>query len=486
MGSAIATRTRGGGLRAKFVRLAVALLVLPLLLIGAAEAYEWTVVRRQRDDLARVAAEAADAGPEARARLALRHHALIATLDGRGEMVTRTRAADVPLERSAIGTVGEHLVGARDHLATLEAADALAPPWASRPEVRAALAGQRTFGRHLTPGGEALLITLAEPLGAGRVLYLVAGSHRGIRRLALVQRQLIQLLVYELVLALPLVLWFAFGLVRPLERLAAAARRYPAAPLADADLLRRGDELGALARTLSEMADDLDARRRGAAELGADIAHEFKNPLASIAASAELLSSGAPPNAERLTLVTTTIAGSVERLRRSIDELLRLLRMEDAMAHEARPPVDVAALLRELAGDYARDPRHAGWRFEVELDPAAQGLAPPLDRARVAEMLRNLIENALVQPASEQRLVLALRRGGNDLCVSVRDRGPGIARQNQARIFRRFFTQRPPGAPEGTGLGLSIVDSVARAHGGRVDVVSEPGQGAEFRVFLPL
>jgi len=478
----------------------VALLVLPLLLIGAAEAYEWTVARRQRDDLGRAADAAAAAGPEVRAALALRHHALIATLDGRGEVVTRTRAADVPLEHSAIGTVGAHLVGARDHLATLEAADALGPPWPSRPEVRAALAGQRAFGRHLTPGGEALLITLAQPLNPAttppgeaplhprdrQVLYLVTGSHRGIRRLALVQRQLAQLLIYALLLALPLVLWFAFGLVRPLERLAAAARRYPAAPLADADLLRRRDEIGALARTLSEMADDLDARRRGAADLGADIAHEFKNPLASIAAAAELLTTGAPPTSERLSLVTTTIAGSVERLRRSIDELLRLLRMEDAMAHEARTPVDLASLLRTLADEYARDPAWSGWRFEAQVADDARALAPLLDEARVAEMLRNLIDNALVQPATDRRVVLGLRRTAGELVVSVRDQGPGISRENQARIFRRFFTQRPAGAPAGTGLGLSIVDSVARAHGGRVDVVSEPGQGAEFRVFLPI
>ena len=68
------------------------------------------------------------------------------------------------------------------------------------------------------------------------MLYVLTGSHRGIRRLVVVRRQLLELVVYEVVLALPLVLLFAFGLVRPLERLAAAARRYPAAPLADAAL----------------------------------------------------------------------------------------------------------------------------------------------------------------------------------------------------------------------------------------------------------
>ena len=117
------------------------------------------------------------------------------------------------------------------------------------------------------------------------------------------RKQLLELVVYEVVLALPLVVLFAFGLVRPLERLSAAARRYPAAPLADPALYARRDEIGALARTLTDMAEDLDGRRRAAAELGADIAHEFKNPLATIAASAELLVTSPALTPERVDLV---------------------------------------------------------------------------------------------------------------------------------------------------------------------------------------
>ena len=156
------------------------------------------------------------------------------------------------------------------------------------------------------------------------------------------------------------------------------------------------------------------------------------------------------------------------------------------MAREARAPVVVADLLRALADEYRRDPRYAIWRFDVAVDANAEAVATPLDRSRFAEMLRNLADNALVQPAAETRLVFGLRSVGGELVTSVRDHGPGISRENQTRIFGRFFTQRPAGAPAGTGLGLSIVDSIARAHGGRVEVVSEPGQGAEFRVLLPL
>jgi two-component system sensor histidine kinase ChvG len=475
-------------LRTRLAQLGAVLLLLPAALIGFAFAYEQWVVGVERRALAEAADALASSALDAagRARAATRAHALVARLDARGVLVERLDGGGPSLESSALGAVGERLFAGRAEPHPLARADAALPAWSARDEVREALAGRRAFGRHLTPEGDALLVTLAAPLPDGGALYLITGSHRGIRRLAVARRQLVQLFVYEIVLAVPIVLLFAVGIVRPLERLAAAARRYPAAPLADPALVARRDEIGALTRTLARMADDLDARRRAAADLGADIAHEFKNPLATIAASAELLAGTKAPTPERLALVAGTVTTSVERLRRSIDELLRLLRLEQALPDEAREPVEVGPFLRGLADEYARDPRGAGWRFDVEASPEADALAPPLNRARMAELVRNLVENALVQPPRERRIVLAARVERRELVLSVRDHGPGLSPENQARVFERFFTQRPDGVPPGTGLGLSIVESVARAHGGRADVRSAPGQGAEFLVSLPL
>ncbi len=467
----------------KLLQLGLALVLLPSLLIGVAWIYEHFASRAQSERLERIPFMVDimnDPSPDA---IAAREGVVIAVLDIHGAIVKRT--GSVPLVHSPIGAVGEKIVGEPGGQ-TLDHADAQLPPWTSREEVQAALAGNRMFGRHLTPDGSALLLTLAQPRANGRVLYILSGSYRGIRRLVLVRKQLLELVVYEIVLALPLVLLFAFGLVRPLERLSAAARRYPAAPLADPKLFARRDEIGALARTLTDMAEDLDGRRRAAAELGADIAHEFKNPLATIAASAELLVTSPALTPERVDLVARSIGESVDRLRRSIDDLMALLRLEHAIAAEAREPVATGAFLEALAEEYRRDPRAEGWTFAVEATPAAGAAAPVLNRRRWQEMLRNLVDNALVQPATDRRIVLGARLDRRWLITSVRDAGPGISAENQTRIFRRFFTQRPAGAPPGTGLGLSIVESVARAHGAKVEVASQPGQGATFRVTLPL
>src|SRR5204862_6454191 len=151
------------------------------------------------------------------------------------------------------------------------------------------------------------------------------------------------------------------------------------------------------------------------------------------------------------------------------DDLMALLRLDHAIAAEPRGPVATGSLLEELAEQYRRDPRAAGWTFTVEATAAAAATSPVINRHRWEEMLRNLIDNALVQPAAERHIVLGARLEKGVLVTSVRDAGPGISAENQGKIFRRFFTQRPPGVAPGTGLGLSIVQSVAQAHGARVD-----------------
>ena len=467
----------------RLLQFALVLVVLPSLLVAIAWAYENIATRTQRDHLSGIPMMIDTLDNVSPDDAAARAGVVVAWLDARGNVTRRT--GSVPLAHSAIGGVGEKIVGEPGGQ-TLDHADAQLPPWPARDEVRAALGGTRAFGQHLTGDGSAMLLTLAQPRPDGGVLYVLTGSYRGIRRLVLVRRQLLELIVYEVVLALPLVLLFAVGLVRPLERLSAAARRYPAAPIADPTLYARRDEIGALARTLTDMAEDLDGRRRAAAELGGDIAHEFKNPLATIAASAELLETSAALTRERVELVARSINESVDRLRRSIDDLMGLLRLDHAIAAEAREATEMGPFVEALADEYRRDPRAAGWTFAVEVTPEAARTAPVINRARWREMLRNLVDNALVQPATDRRIVLGARVEKGALVTSVRDTGPGISPENQNKIFRRFFTQRPPGMPPGTGLGLSIVESVARAHGAKVAVESQPGQGATFRVTLPL
>jgi two-component system sensor histidine kinase ChvG len=310
---------------------------------------------------------------------------------------------------------------------------------------------------------------------------VVKVSRRGLRRLLAVHHDLAKLMLFQIALALAFAIVLGRWLVRPLEKLTDAALAYPMRPTTD--LGARNDEIGELARSYAALADALEQRRRTTAEIGADIAHEFKNPLATIAAAGELLLSAREPDAARRTLIAEQIGASVERLRASIDRILGLLRLEVELQTEKPERVDYRRLVEEVVASYRADPRCEGWRFVVEIADEARGVA--LMPGRWQELLRNLLDNALVQPATRREIIVrALCVNGQHVTL-VRDHGPGVSAGNRDKIFRRFFTQRPASAALGTGLGLSIVAAIAAAHGGTVELDVTDGEGAQLRVSIP-
>jgi two-component system sensor histidine kinase ChvG len=463
--------------RRTIVGAALALTLLPLLLLLMAWGYETFLLRgyqsrlvalSQRIDTARLSEE----GRRNKVELRL--------LDAQGNLVADSHSEAI--SSSLVGGAAEELLEAFEpHPAlpeTLAQLEATLPPPASRPEVQEALAGRSAFVRRLSSSGHTLLVTLAVPRADGGVLTLTRGSRRGVRRLFFLREELGKLLLYQLVLTVAFAVLFAHGLARPLERLASLVRRFPQQPLNDPHLLGRSDEIGELARAVRELAEDLERRRRATAELGADVAHELKNPLATIAASAQLIADHLEPAslAARASLAAPHILSSVERLRRSIDSLLGLLRLEQSLPEQPRVAVDYRALVDSVLEEYRG---WCGFDFQTQIDVGEVHLVPDA----WASLLRNLVDNALVQPSPRRELHLVATRLGDQVVTRVRDFGPGVSPGNREKLFRRFYSQRPPGVPLGTGLGLSIVQAVAEAHGGSVCLEEPPdGGGACFSV----
>ena len=202
------------------------------------------------------------------------------------------------------------------------------------------------------------------------------------------------------------------------------------------------------------MAEDLDGRRRAAAELGADIAHEFKNPLATIAASAELL---------------VDVAGADARARRPGGAFDRRIgrapapidRRSDGAAaagardrrRGARADRDGRVPGRRSPTSTGAIPRASGWTFTVDVTPEAAAAAPVINRRRWQEMLRNLVDNALVQPATERRIVLGARLR-QALAGHVRPRrGPRHLAREPGQDLPPLLHAAPAGraARDGTG-----------------------------------
>jgi two-component system, OmpR family, sensor histidine kinase KdpD len=207
------------------------------------------------------------------------------------------------------------------------------------------------------------------------------------------------------------------------------------------------------------------------------VSHDLRSPLTAIVASAEALATPSLDDGERRELAAGVSAESA-RLARLIDKLLELSRLQAGAAEPHRDWCSVEELLREAAESAGLHPDRL--RLVVDRDlPLILADAGQLERA-----FANLLENA-ARYSADQPVSVRARVTGGRLMVRVVDRGPGIARADQERIFEPFF-RAGDGRSAGSGLGLAIVRGFVEANGGHVHVESLPGQGASFVVELPL
>ncbi len=217
--------------------------------------------------------------------------------------------------------------------------------------------------------------------------------------------------------------------------------------------------------------------------LVATVSHELKTPLTSVRMVLHLLleQSLGPLTSKQNELVETARKDS-ERLIRILDELLDIARLEAGVASLIKEPVPPADLVQSIVDEARRAATEAGVTLTAAVEP---GLPPVLvDRQKIGYVFHNFISNAIkYSPRGGEIHITATATADRSVQFSVRDQGPGISAEFQVRIFDRFF--RVPGQVQrGAGLGLTIAREVVVAHGGRVGVRSQPGQGSEFYFVL--
>jgi two-component system, NtrC family, sensor histidine kinase HydH len=225
---------------------------------------------------------------------------------------------------------------------------------------------------------------------------------------------------------------------------------------------------------------ELEAQVRRAERLSAlgtlagGLAHEVRNPLGSIRASAQMLAeeSDEPEAGEFLTVIQS----EADRINRLVESLLDYARPE----HVEVGPVELNQLLDTVAQLTQSYAAHA--RVEVQIRPSADGLVVRGERDRLHQCLLNLTLNAIQAMPDGGRLHLALDRAGRQACLTVADTGQGIQEADLARLFDPFFSTKDGG----TGLGLAITQRIVADHGGQIEVDSSLGEGSVFRVWLPL
>jgi two-component system, sensor histidine kinase FlrB len=212
-----------------------------------------------------------------------------------------------------------------------------------------------------------------------------------------------------------------------------------------------------------------NARLAAMGEMAAQLAHQLRTPLAAALLYAGNLENPELPEATRISIAQKTV-GRLKHLERLIQDMLLFARGEVL----GRESFAVDALFGELAHTFEPLARARGIEFELAAAPS--GFAITGNRKALTGALTNLLENAFQSVSTGGRVSLGVTVGDDTVAFTVRDNGRGMAPDVVARLFEPFFTTRA----EGTGLGLAIARGVARAHGGGIDVVSEPDTGTEF------
>ena len=293
-------------------------------------------------------------------------------------------------------------------------------------------------------------------------------------------------LIFLAVLSLSLALssFLAATIVRPLRRLAVAAQRVRLGRARDVVVPRlpgRGDEIGALSRAISDMTAALRQRIDATEAFAADMAHELKNPLASLRSAVESFESVRDPALQaRLLGVIRDDVGRIDRL---ITDIADASRLDAELSRTRFERVELSELVSTVVRLYGAGP--AGVHVALESPPGGATVVWG-DPNRLGQVVRNLVDNAISFSPPGGTVTLALTREAQDVVLRVQDQGPGIPLEARSAVFQRFYSERSdPGAfGHHSGLGLAIAKTVVEAHDGTITAGEAPGGGASFEVRL--
>ena len=365
-----------------------------------------------------------------------------------------------------------------------------------RPEVVAArTSGSGVASRHSTSAGdEEMYAAVRHPLGYVRVSI---GTERFDRIVRDAQRDVVLASLVGFVAAIFLAWLFARTVTRPVRELRDVART-----IADGNLHVRPalaasapGEIGDLARALHDMAEQLERRlealreddaqirrlERMRRDFVANVSHELKTPLTVVSGFSETLLDD-DLRAEDRRRFAEAIRANAERMRRIVDDLLDLSRIESGGWVPAPEPVLLEPVVADVFGAWSPEASARGLALRSELAiPSLQA-----DPTAVRQVMTNLVENA-VRYTTAGSVTVVSERGDRGTWLRVRDTGQGIPEKHLTRVFERFYrVDKSRSRTEGgTGLGLAIVKHLAEAHGGRVAIDSTPGAGTTVSVWFP-
>lgn len=324
----------------------------------------------------------------------------------------------------------------------------------------------------------------------GKYSILSTTNARNIRLLVRAERFRITIFfLIVLGIAILLSLFLARTIVRPLRRLAHAAVRVRLGRAQEVTVPRlpsRRDEIGMLARALSDMSNALRQRIDATEAFAADVAHEIKNPLASLRSALDGLDHVKDPDLQAQLMEVAK--ADVLRMDRLISDISEASRVDAQLAKAKFELIDVGDMVEQLL--HAREQRENDGDISIAFARPRKGVAIIWgEDMRLERVLNNLIDNAVSFSPPGGLVEIAATRTEEHILIRVSDEGPGVPIQEREAIFRRFHSERPAGEEFGkhSGLGLAIARTIVEGHEGSITVHDrEDGKsGACFEIALP-
>ena len=250
----------------------------------------------------------------------------------------------------------------------------------------------------------------------------------------------------------------------------------------------RKDEIGTLTQSIHEMTLDLQKRTNRAETFSTDLAHEIRNPLASLKGASELLDKTTEmKDREKLLNI---INHDVERIERLITDYTQMLKDEASLSREKMSKIDLNKIVRNVAEDYKQN--ILGLRKKIEIEIINKKKDKKVFyilgiEGRIEQVIANLLDNAISFSQINNKILVEIDEVKKEFLITFKDEGPGFKEKNIDNIFKRFYSNRPENFGEHSGLGLNIAKNIIELHKGKIKAMNRiDKKGAQIEVLLPM